>query len=159
MTSKKIYVASSWRNDYQQHVVAALRGEGHQVYDFKNPKDGEHGFSWSAIDPNWKSWTPEQFKKALQHPIARKGHQSDHDAMVWCDTCVLVLPCGSSAHLEAGWCAGRGKNVLVYAPALREPELMYHSLTDSFEDRDNARMFCTSMEEMFSLLKAAVTPI
>lgn len=30
----KIYVASSWRNPSQQTVVQALRGAGHDVYDF-----------------------------------------------------------------------------------------------------------------------------
>ena len=35
----KIYVASSWRNPYQPEVVAALKKAGHEVYDFRNPKD------------------------------------------------------------------------------------------------------------------------
>ena len=33
----KIYVASSWRNSYQQDVVSFLRNEGHEVYDFTHP--------------------------------------------------------------------------------------------------------------------------
>jgi hypothetical protein len=37
----------------------------------------------------------------------------------------LVLPSGISAHLEAGWCKGAGKPVVVYAPELKEAELMY----------------------------------
>ena len=32
----KIYLASSWRNRYQQDVVKALREVGFTVYDFKN---------------------------------------------------------------------------------------------------------------------------
>ena len=40
----KIYVASSWRNKYQPEVVAALRKAGHEVYDFRNPKDNPGGF-------------------------------------------------------------------------------------------------------------------
>lgn len=38
---------------------------------------------------------------------------------------MLVLPCGRSAHTEAGWMAGRGKKVVVYIPKMEEPELMY----------------------------------
>lgn len=34
---RKIYVASSWRNSIQAEIVAALRAEGHEVYDFRNP--------------------------------------------------------------------------------------------------------------------------
>lgn len=47
------------------------------------------------------------------------------DAMLWADTCVLVLPCGRSAHTEAGWFAGRGLKTIVYMPGKQEPELMY----------------------------------
>jgi len=93
-----IYVASSWRNDLQPSVVQRLRLEGHEVYDFKNPRPGDNGFRWSDIDPNWTSWTPEQFCAGLQHPIAEAGFRSDMDALRACDACVLVLPCGRSAH-------------------------------------------------------------
>ncbi len=101
----KIYVASSWRNDIQPHVVEALRKAGHEVYDFKNPRPGDNGFHWSDIDPDWQDWTPEQFIEGLRHPIAASGFASDMDALRDCDACVLVLPCGRSAHLEAGWAA------------------------------------------------------
>ena len=47
------------------------------------------------------------------------------DALEWADACVLVLPCGRSAHTEAGWMAGRGKKVVVYIPKMEDPELMY----------------------------------
>ena len=38
---------------------------------------------------------------------------------------MLVLPCGRSAHTEAGWMAGAGKRVIAYIPEMVEPELMY----------------------------------
>lgn len=124
----KIYCASSWRNKYQEDVVKILRKAGHDVYDFKNPNPEDpdnHGFSWKEIHPNWQQWTVQEFANALMHPVACKGFMSDKDALEWCDLCVLVLPSGMSAHLEAGWCSGKGKRVLVYAPELKEPELMY----------------------------------
>lgn len=43
----------------------------------------------------------------------------------WADACVLVLPCGRSAHTEAGWMAGKGKRVVAYIPKMEEPDLMY----------------------------------
>lgn len=125
MKKIKIYVASSWRNQYQQNVVKILREHGYDVYDFKNPEPGNHGFHWSEIDPNWKNWTPEQFKAALDHRIAEKGYFTDIKALYLCDACVLVLPCGRSAHLEAGFVAGLGKLVIVLLPEAVEPELMY----------------------------------
>jgi len=35
------------------------------------------------------------------------------NALRWCEACVLLLPCGRSAHLELGWAAGAGKRTVV----------------------------------------------
>lgn len=120
----KIYVASSWRNPHQPAIVQRLRGVGAEVYDFRSPPHGRGGFAWSSIDPNWESWTPTQWREALRHPLAIDGFQSDLEGMEWADVCVLVLPCGRSAHLEAGWFAGRGKPVCFVALERTEPDLM-----------------------------------
>lgn len=121
---RKIYVASSWRNEYQPKVVELLRALGHEVYDFRNPTPYT-GFSWSEINEDWQKWTPEEYVVALEQPRAVQGFNSDFDAMKWADTCVMVLPCGRSANTEAGWMKGAGKEVYVYQPTPQEPELMY----------------------------------
>ena len=141
----KIYVASSWRNNYQPDVVNELMIAGHEVYDFKNPHDVNplelnpqktKGFSWSEItDKIYDSFGV--YKETLDHPIAAAGYKKDMDAMLWADVCVLVLPCGRSAHLEAGWFAGMGKPCLVYFPEYDEPELMVkmcNLITEDFSD-------------------------
>lgn len=121
----KIYVASSWRNDYQEDVVRGLREVDHEVYDFKNPAPGNKGFHWSEIDPAWKTWRGEQYIKSLSHPIAAQGFAADWNAMRWAEACVLVMPCGRSAHLEAGYFVGAGKPLLILLSGDCEPELMY----------------------------------
>ena len=126
----KIYVASSWRNEYQPKVVQMLLAEGHFVYDFRNPEEGNNGFAWSDIDPNWENWTSEEYVKALSHPLAEKGYMFDFNAMNWADCCVMVLPCGRSANTEAGYMKGEGKPVFVYQPIEQEPELMYKIYDD-----------------------------
>lgn len=139
---RRIYVASSWRNDSQNAVVEALRHDGHQVYDFKNPRPNDTGFAWSEIDPNWQTWTAAQYVAALDHPIAKRGFASDFNAMKWADTFLLVLPCGRSAHLELGWAAGQGKQTLILTRDGQEPELM-------------ARMcdhICTTLDEARGIL-------
>jgi len=68
-----IYAASSWRNDIQPEVVSQLRLNGHAVYDFRNPAPGDKGFHWSEIDPDWKNWSPEEYRRRLTHPLAEKG--------------------------------------------------------------------------------------
>lgn len=109
----------------QNGVVNALRSFGHFVYDFKNPPNGSGGFAWSHIDPNWKEWTTDQFKSALKHPVAIEGYKSDKSGMDWADVCILLMPCGRSAHSEAGVMKGAGKKVIVLFPGESEPELMY----------------------------------
>lgn len=122
----KIYVASSWRNSKQDKVVTDLRLNGHEVYDFKNPGPGLRGFAWSELDPEYKTWTMSQYRMALQSPIAAQGFMNDFRAMRWADACVLVLPCGRSAHTELGYFAGVGKRSIILLDEEKfEPELMY----------------------------------
>ena len=121
---RKVYVASSWRNFAQPGVVAAIRNMGHEVYDFKNPKESDSGFHWLDIDGGWQSWDAERYVKALDHPLAEAGFKSDFDAMEWADTFVLVQPCGRSAHLEMGWAVGAGKGTIMLLGPDIEPELM-----------------------------------
>ena len=121
----RIYVASSWRNPYFPEVVTRLREAGHEVYDFRNPPHGGAGFHWTDVDPDAPNWTYAQYAEGLHHPLAERQFQADINALTWADTCVLVLPCGRSAHTEAGWMAGAGKRVVAYIPEMVEPELMY----------------------------------
>lgn len=123
----KIYLASSWRNPHQADVLAQLRAAGHEVYDFKNPAPGNSGFSWRQCDEaDPKTWTPDQYLKVLDHPVARRGFGFDMKALADCDACVLVLPCGRSAHLELGFATGAGKRTIVLLDkTIDEPELMY----------------------------------
>jgi hypothetical protein len=121
----RIYLASSWRNEHQPEVLSTLRAHGHEVYDFRNPAPGNTGFSWKSIGPEWQEWTPYGYLAALNHPVAREGFALDFGAMKWSDTCVLLLPSGPSAAIEAGWCKGSGRRLIVCALGLREPDLMY----------------------------------
>lgn len=140
----KIYVATSWRNDHQPAIVELLRNTGFEVYDFRHPGDprkdapGRHspdGFSWTEIDPYWESWSTEEYVKILKHPLAVGGFHSDMSALEECDVCLLVLPSGRSAHLEAGWAKGAGKKLLILVD-IDEPELMY-KMADFITDSTN----------------------
>lgn len=124
MTISRIYVASSWRNPDQPLAVKYLRGSGFEVYDFRNPAPGDSGFGWSEIDPCWQQWSQEDFRDALDNPIAEDGFRKDFEAMEWADAFLLLMPCGRSAHLEAGWALGAGKPTAILLSG-GEPELMY----------------------------------
>jgi hypothetical protein len=121
----RIYVASSWRNAYQPEVVNLLRDNQHQVYDFRNPP-GKAGFKWNDIEEGWMQWDLKKYRHLLTTtPEAAHGFIADYRAMQWADTCVLVLPCGRSAHLEAGYFNGANKRLIIYIPESIEPDLMY----------------------------------
>lgn len=129
----RVYVASSWRNDRQPLIVALLRAAGHEVYDFREPALGECGFSWHDLDnslpvgPADLSLGRKTIRSMLADPIAEAGFALDMDALRWCEACVLVLPCGRSAHLEAGWAAGAGK-LTVGLLCDGKPDLMWKML-------------------------------
>jgi hypothetical protein len=119
-------------------MVIYLRSLGHEVYDFRNPRTGgpndpralEKGFHWSEIDPEWQTWEPGQYRRhLLGHQLAADGFAGDWSAMNWADTGVLLLPCGRSAHLEAGYFVGHPDKELhiLLQPGREgfEPELMY----------------------------------
>lgn len=144
--TRRIYVASSWRNPYQAEVVDTLRAAGFEVYDFKNPAANNHGFHWSEIDGGWQTWIPTRYRAALEHPIAVQGFAADWGAMEWADTGVLVLPCGRSAHLEAGYFAGARKALYILMLDAQEPELMYRM----------ADHVCLSVEELLERLGSPV---
>lgn len=138
----RLYLASSWRNSFQPTVLRALRDERHEVYDFRNPKPGDTGFAWSSIEPDWQSWDAARFRASLSHPIAESGFGNDWEAMQWAEAGVLLLPCGRSAHLEAGYFVGAGKPLIILLHGTNEPELMYKM----------ADAICLSVPEVVSKL-------
>lgn len=136
----KIYVASSWKNLDYPNVIRQLRIAGHEVYDFR-----ENGFDWSWIDKNWESWTPEQFRENMKHPIALEQFKIDVEAMEWADACVLVLPSGNSSHIEAGYFIGKGKPVITLLRG--RPELMYNlASVNCLTIREVKNALCTLKE-------------
>lgn len=147
----KLYVASSWRNPDQPWLVEDLRAQGHEVYDFRHPPGGDHlGFSWSDVDPEWPSWTAEQYVAALDHPIAVAGFESDFGAMQWAEGAVLVLKCGRSAHLEAGWFVGAGKPLWILLDPDEFERDQGHHVTELMYRM--ATGICTSRDELLLAL-------
>lgn len=159
----KIYVASSWRNSYQPDVVRVLRDVDHDVYDFRNPSTGgpedtpdgllDGVFHWSDIDPAWEDWDVDQYRSGLQHPLAEAGFAQDYRSMQWAEACVLVLPCGRSAHLEAGWFVGQRRPLLILTEKI-EPELMYKMADDVFS---GLRPLMIRLEEIEDVMQAVET--
>lgn len=132
MAKLKIYLASSWQNKEYEQVLNTLRLEGYETYDFKHPENKElSSFDWEKLNKKYNRWTCSDFKKALNHPETIKAFQKDFQAMQEADICVLLLPCGRSAHSEAGWMKGNGKKVFILDLSENpKPELMYRMYDD-----------------------------
>ena len=141
---RRIYVATSWKNVDQPAIVKILREAGHEAYDFRNPAPGQKGFAWrdcggiAAEDgPGTGAKTIPSYLEAVESDRAIQGFSFDKAALEWCDTCILVLPCGRSAHLELGYAAGQGKDTYVLLHEDKfEPELMYLLNTGIATDLD-----------------------
>lgn len=88
---------------------------------------------------------PRQWRQALGHPLAQHGYALDRAGMDRSDCCVLVLPSGRSAHMEAAFMAAQGKPVFTLALEPVEADLMNLLLGP-------AEHLCTSMDELFDCL-------
>ncbi|HET8726680.1 MAG TPA: hypothetical protein VFO41_04125 [Alphaproteobacteria bacterium] len=130
----RVYAASSWRNTFYDDLLNVLRGAGHEVWNWREPPTGGNGFKWQDTVPAVAGYQHGMlveislWREMLSHPIAQAGFASDLAGMNWCEVGVLLHPCGRSAHLEAGWIAGRGKKVHVLALEPVEPDLMVLAL-------------------------------
>lgn len=134
----RIYISSSWKNEFQQSMVQLLREQNHKVYDFQHPHGRTDKNVWSDLGVSNDNMTNEQFAEAITHQTAVTRFEDHFSAMQDADTCILLLPCGKSSHVEAGYMKGLGKRVFVYSSAKTiQPELMYLVFDGYFHDIDD----------------------
>lgn len=147
----RIYVSSSWKNEYQPILVEELRKRGHEVYDFRHPYGRNDRNVWetyferldSPDNYNDGGVSSMDFFEALGDAEVLKRFSDHYDAMLQSDICILLLPCGRSSHVEAGFMKGLGKAVYVLNPCDNViPELMYNCFNGYFYNQ----------EALFSLL-------
>lgn len=97
------------------------------------------------VASSWRNWGRQQNTVGWLREIGHEvydfmhlaGFESDFGAMQWADAGVLLLPCGRSAHLEAGWFVGAGKPLYIVLDEAEfptptgasNPELMYRMAT------------------------------
>jgi len=107
----RIYLASSWKNaDLVISWQAELLKHGFEVDAFCNDISGRFVFHFSEIgDP--KELDAINF---LEDNRSKKAFQEDKKWLDWADVCLLILPAGNSAHLEAGYAKGQGKKLIIW---------------------------------------------
>ena len=111
----KIYLASSWKN--QKAVLAlveSLEKEGFEVDAFCRPTDTRYSFHWSELvnnEDDLKYYDAIEFLADLR---TQRAFKEDKKWLDWADTVIMVMPCGRSSHLEAGYAVGQGKQLYIY---------------------------------------------
>jgi hypothetical protein len=129
-------MASSWKNASDVKCITDyLREHGQEVDCFADESTGRYVFHWSKIG-NFESLDAINFMKDER---AQRAFQEDKRWIDWADGVLLYLPCGKSAHLEAGYAVGKGKFLCIYRPVYPKGEfdVMYgfaDVITDTFSD-------------------------
>lgn len=141
----KVYLASSWKNKkLVDKVDVFLKSRGFEVSNFTHPDDRDYLFNWDQI-PNSANMTQLD---VMQIPLVNNSFKEDKGWLDWADWIFLILPCGKSAHLEAGYAAGSGKKLAIYAEEFPKGEF------------DSMYGFCdiigTNLEELVQLMKRYV---
>ena len=128
----KVYIATSWKNATDAILVAnRLRQEGHVVDCFCDKNSGRYLFNWNDFFISKKELKNCDLLELLSNPeVKYKVHIAFHEDkkwLDWADVCVLLLPSGRSAHLEAGYAKGQGKKLYVLGGFIKgEFDVMYN---------------------------------
>lgn len=137
----KIYISSSWKNrDRVRKLAEGIREAGHEVYDFTDPASRE---GIKEIPPEMfpKNFNPEKdnYREYLNsRPEWRQAVERNRVALHWCNTVIMLLPCGDDAHADAFYGLGHGAALaIVGSPKAgdRTPtHLWAHALLDSDDE-------------------------
>lgn len=126
---RSIYLIGALKNREIMNLAERLRAEGHEVFD-----------DWMTPGPEADSYLLEwaknrklSYKEALNSYAATHIFEFDKSHIDRCDTGILVMPGGRSAHLELGYMVGTGKQGFILFDV--EPDrfdVMYRFATDVF---------------------------
>ena len=114
----KIYLASSWK--MQKTVLEMsmiLKKEGHEVDAFCDPSDNRVSFNWEELTDIMKDEKMDLEKMnaidMMKHWRVEEAFQEDKKFIDWADTLIMLMPCGRSSHIEAGYAKGTGKKLYI----------------------------------------------
>lgn len=119
----KIYIASSWKNENSvKKLQEMLIESGFEVDAFCNKDTGRYVFHFTEIG------NPDELDAIsfLADERSQRAFEEDKKWIDWCDAVVMLLPCGNSSHLEAGYAKGSGKKLYIFGDMPKgEFDVMY----------------------------------
>ena len=135
-----IYLAGSFRYVNEVRALAnKIRFYNHDVYCFCDAETDAYKYSL-AIRANVasKTYTP---KTALNDPMVVTLGFENWGKLAHVDVVIVALPCGKSAHLEAGWAKGQRKRVYLYGKMLEgEWDAMNVMMDNVFDENEFIEM-------------------
>ncbi len=135
----KIYIASSWKNEIElKQIAQILRNKGHMVDLFCETTNSRTAFHWSCFVEKEEDLIKYDATSFIKEEKVQKAFIQDKAWLDWAECCILVLPSGRSAHLEAGYAKGQGKKLYILGGFEKgEFDVMYgfaDILTDNIND-------------------------
>ena len=123
----RIYIASSWKNQSTVLGLAdLLESNGFEVDAFCRSTDKRYSFHWSELVDNEDDLKYYDAIEMLADPRTQRAFKEDKKWLDWADCVVMLMPCGRSSHLEAGYAKGQGKLVFIYGEFVKgEFDVMY----------------------------------
>ena len=123
----RVYIATSWKMQSDALAIASkLREVGFEVDCFCDPSSGRYVFHWTEFVEKEEDLQKYDAKDFIDDLRTDKAFREDKKWLDWADICLLVLPSGKSAHLEAGYAKGRSKKLYIYGDFKKgEFDVMY----------------------------------
>jgi len=133
-------------------MAELLRSNGHLVDAFC-----EEG---SRVSFNWDNLLDEMAQEGvniekldamdmMEHWRVQVAFQEDKKYLDWSDILIMLMPCGRSAHLEAGYAVGSGKKLYIIGGFEKgEFDVMYGFADGMFDYSELNILLEKLMEEM-----------
>ena len=110
-------------------LITAIRQKGKTCYDFSakpaDPKNAEAPFEDQML-------ALESHTDFLNDPVHRHHYETDLAGLRNAETIVLLLPAGTSAHIESGIAFGMGKK-LIRIGEPEKPETLYYIFDECYK--------------------------
>ena len=110
-------------------LIAAIRNQGKTCYDFTDkaadPSHPDAPFEDQMI-------TLERHPDFLNDSVHRYHYERDLDGLKKANTVILLLPAGTSAHIEAGIAFGLGKKLILIGKP-EKPETLYFIFDEYYD--------------------------
>lgn len=114
----KIYLASSWKMKQTVSLMAViLKDAGHEVDSFCSDDGIRKSFDWDELTEIMEEEGIDISKldaiEMMNHWRVRAAFKEDKTFIDWADVLIMIMPCGRSSHLEAGYAVGKGKKMYI----------------------------------------------